>query len=367
MNNRLRSSVAVNVSIFGVGHALVDAACAIVIFSLPGMRALSPELTFAIIILYNALAFAMQAPLGFLADIIRKPELTAVAGCLLTAVALLFGYNQLAAICLAGIGNALFHIGGGIVTINLQPGKAAIPGLFIAPGAIGVLLGTLIGKSYVGVEWIFIVLLSVTVIGIMFLKRTPAGRPTGISLKHSKTELIIFLLLLSVVIRSFMGLSLAYPWKTGIALPLIFTLAVFFGKAFGGILADRFGWMRISIAGLLLSAPLLAFGAYEPVFAIFGIFFFNLTMPVTLVAIANLLPRYAGFSLGLTTMAIFIGLIAAVTDLKNIAYIQIWPISIIVLCSAGILFIALRLYDNNIQKKVSHDSGSCAPGAIPRA
>src|SRR5659263_684987 len=80
MNNRLRSSVSVNVSIFGVGHALIDAACAVVIFSLPGMKALSPDVLFAIIILYNGLAFAMQAPLGFLADFIRKPELTAVVG-----------------------------------------------------------------------------------------------------------------------------------------------------------------------------------------------------------------------------------------------------------------------------------------------
>ncbi|HZK88386.1 MAG TPA: hypothetical protein VFC27_04450 [Anaerovoracaceae bacterium] len=349
MNNRLRSSVSVNVSIFGVGHALIDAACAVVIFSLPGMKALSPDVLFAIIILYNGLAFAMQAPIGFLADFIRKPELTAVVGCLLTAGALLFGYNPVVAICLAGIGNALFHIGGGIVTINLQPGKAAIPGLFIAPGCIGVLLGTWIGQGFVGVEWIFVVLLLITAVGIMFLHRTPTGLPTGLAIHHSKTELIIFLLLLSVVIRSFIGLSLAYPWKTGITLPLIFILAVFFGKAFGGILADRFGWMRISIVGLLLSAPLLFFGAYEPVFAIFGIFFFNLTMPVTLVAIANLLPRYAGFSLGLTTMAIFIGLIAAVTPLKKIAYAQLWPISIIILCSAGILFIGLRLYNMSMK------------------
>jgi hypothetical protein len=36
--------------------------------------------------------------------------------------------------------------------------------------------------------------------------------------------------------------------------------AAFAGKAFGGILSDRFGWIKISVGALLISAPLLAFG-----------------------------------------------------------------------------------------------------------
>jgi hypothetical protein len=52
-----------------------------------------------------------------------------------------------AAVIFAGIGNALFYIGGGTISLSLIPRKATAPGIFVAPGALGVLVGTLLGKS----------------------------------------------------------------------------------------------------------------------------------------------------------------------------------------------------------------------------
>jgi FSR family fosmidomycin resistance protein-like MFS transporter len=94
---------------------------------------------------------------------------------------------------------------------------------------------------------------------------------------------------------------------------------------------------------LLLSAPLLAFGVSNPVLAIIGIFLFNLTMPVTLTAIANMLPGRAGFAFGLTALALVTGALPASTEIKGIMTNH-WIVLVTILVSALILYTGLKLY-----------------------
>ena len=104
--------------------------------------------------LYNFCAFALQMPLGMLLD-----ELTArsarkcfpsllftFAGVLLTSAGALLSPLVL------GIGNALFHVGGGVLTIR-EDDHSGLDGqglgVFVAPGAIGLALGMLLkGINY---------------------------------------------------------------------------------------------------------------------------------------------------------------------------------------------------------------------------
>ena len=99
------------------------------------------------------------------------------------------------------------------------------------------------------------------------------------------------------------GTLLVLPWKTDFNLLLMLTSAVVLGKAFGGILADKFGWIKIAIPALIISAPLLFLGPNYVALGILGAFLFNFTMPVTLTALANTLPGKSGFAFGLTTLA----------------------------------------------------------------
>ncbi|MBV7276085.1 hypothetical protein I6U48_24655 [Clostridium sp. PL3] len=110
------------------------------------------------------------------------------------------------ALIISGLGNAFFHVGGGVIILNLRPGKASLPGIYVAPGAMG----------------------------------------------------------------------------------------------------------------LLISAPLLFLGVDMPLFAIVGVFLFNLTMPVTLVITSIMLPGKPGFDFGLTTLALIIGVFPTFTGLKSV-------------------------------------------------
>ena len=106
--------------------------------------------------------------------------------------------------------------------------------------------------------------------------------------------------------RSSSGRSLGFgccSWETQPVALLSLTAATVLGKALGGILADRWGWMRTAVGSLLAALPFLVYGHIVPIAAIPGVFFLNMTMPITLAAVAETLPARPGFAFGLTTLA----------------------------------------------------------------
>jgi MFS transporter, FSR family, fosmidomycin resistance protein len=142
------------------------------------------------------------------------------------------------------------------------------------------------------------------------------------------------------------GLSMNFSWKSNTVLLIILTCGIAMGKGFGGILADYFGWIKIVVSGLTLSAFLLLLGKDIPVVAILGMFLFNLSMPVTLVAISNIFTGRPGFSFGLTTLALLTGALPTFFRVKvylsNI-YIDFGLVIIAVI----LLFGGLKLYRQN--------------------
>lgn len=135
--------------IYAALHLLVDGMCALAMFGrlLPrGDRALA-------ILLYNFCAFALQMPLGVALDALcggRRgretdfPFLFALAGVLCTVGGAFLHPAVL------GIGNALFHVGGGVGTIREDDGKkwrGRGLGVFVAPGALGLYLGGFLGRG----------------------------------------------------------------------------------------------------------------------------------------------------------------------------------------------------------------------------
>lgn len=329
----------------------MDASCAALIFGAIGAGRFDIGYFSFLIILYNVLAFAMQAPLGLLIDRLRAPVMSAVAGCILTALSLVVFKLPLLAVCLAGIGNALFHLGGGIISLNLKSGSASLPGIYVAPGALGLFIGAFVGKNGYYSAVPFIVLLVAAALLMVLIKSPVVDYSSGIKGNDKHLELIILLLLVSISIRSLIGMILDYPWKSNIQLLIIMTIAVVLGKAFGGVLGDRIGWAKTAVAGLIISTPLLAFGMNSPFIGIAGVFFFNLTMPVTLVAVSNMLPCRAGFAFGLTTLALIAGALPGFTSFKTVLY-NSWIILFIVLTSAFVLYKGLSLYNGSQSSKV---------------
>jgi FSR family fosmidomycin resistance protein-like MFS transporter len=303
------------------------------------------------VLIYDVIAFSTQPLFGLLVDRFRTPAQAAALGILLVAAATILTPIPLLAAMIAGVGNAVFHVGGGVVSLNLAPGRATLPGVYVAPGALGLTLGIMIGKSGDFVAWPFVLLLLVSAALILLIPRVEIAAPCPLPGDLRWFEAVILLLLLSIAIRSLVGMSLVMPWKADPALLIVLTLAVVLGKALGGILADRFGWIATAVTGLVVSAPLLAFFAPVPALAIAGVFLFNLSMPVTLVGVAGMLPGKAGFAFGLTTLALIAGAFPTFTPLRALTGQNLF-ICATILVSVAALYGGLRLYDRHFRDRV---------------
>lgn len=285
-------------ALYSLAHFWVDLSCALLVF-----RTMAGREDLALcLLLYNFCAFALQMPLGLLADRLDRNGTLAAAGCGLTALAYLPLPAVLAAL-LAGTGNALFHLGGGIDVLNAGEKRAAALGVFISPGALGLFIGTLWGRRAAPALWLGPAGLLALGGAILFFRRGPSGNsPLELTPKGRYGPLLP--LFLVVVLRSYMGMNQTFSWKSQWALAL--TLALALGKAAGGFAMDRLGPRRASAGSLGLAAALyLACGMPLP--GILAVFLFNMTMPVTLWAVARVMPGAKGFTFGLLTFGLFLG------------------------------------------------------------
>ena len=290
--------------LYSLAHFWVDLSCAFLVF-----RTMSSGENFALcLLLYNFCAFALQMPLGLLAGRLDRNGLTAAAGCLLTAAAYLMT-APLAGAVAAGVGNALFHLGGGIDVLNHSGDRAWALGVYVSPGALGLFIGTQWGNRADAPLWIGPLGLLALGGAVLLLCR----RVSGPSLRSGNGETDVSApggwwplvpLFLVVVLRSYMGMNQSFPWKAEWA--AVLTLALALGKAAGGYAMDRLGAKRASLWSLGLAAGLYLLSAL-PLPGAAAVFLFNMTMPVTLWAAAKVMPGAKGFTFGLLTFALFLG------------------------------------------------------------
>lgn len=118
--------------------------------------------------------------------------------------------------------------------------------------------------------------------------------------------LLLLCLFAVVLLRSLLSLCLPLPWKGTALGSLAFTSATVLGKALGGLCADRFGIRRAALFPLALAVPLLC-GCTLPLPGALAVLLFNMSMPITLWAMARLLSGANGFAFGLLSFALFLG------------------------------------------------------------
>jgi FSR family fosmidomycin resistance protein-like MFS transporter len=252
------------------------------------------------------------------------------------------GSVPILAVCVAGAGNALFHLGGGSVGLRLKPGFATPAGIFVAPGAAGLFLGTLLGESGFSALWTGALLLGMFSV-LLLAHQAPALEPRDRPERPlGRGRLILLLLLSSVAMRSLAGLALSFPWTSSPALAPLLVLAGALGKGFGGVLADRFGWMRTALCAPLMSAPLLMFGTASHVEKIFAMFLVATTMPVALAAVSESLPREPAFAFGLTGFALLVGALPGFSRVRPLVGMREPMVAAVLVCALG-LCLGLRL------------------------
>jgi len=331
------------IMLYSFAHLAVDVACA---FLLLGVLELNNYLIESLL-LYNAFAFVLQTPVGFIIDKALNPKLAAILGLVCVAVSFLFWNNIFVALMIAGVGNALFHVGGGSLVLSLKNKKATFSGIFVAPGGIGLALGGFLAVAQMHINLLlFPLALMVLAFSLYFVETQEFNSEKEKEIILDYRLLIVVLVLIPIVVRSMIGLSIEFPWKENQSLLFLLVTAIALGKAFGGILADRYGLMKIGVGGLVVSAPLLAFFASIPVLGILGAMILNFTMPVTLMAIWNVMPRYKGLSFGLTTVALFIGALPPIMG-KDLWLNNNWVVFLLILSASAVLWAAFHFTGKN--------------------
>ncbi len=311
--------------IYSVLHMFVDGLCALSMYGIFRHH----TNWYLYLLIYNFSAFALQIIFGSLMDILKVlqnkkhikyfhlPAICSSLGVFLTVI------GSFTHPAILGTGNAIFHIGGGIGTIeedyrkNLR-GQAF--GIFVAPGALGLYLGGFLGKE-ISASLLVIIMALIALIMILFcialifyVRHKSKIQENESALEFSSENphkpaflfLAIILCFAVVVLRSYIGLNVSMVWKTGFMMGLLATLALVLGKMFGGILSARLGMMPVTILSLGL-ASIAYLNSNHIFWGLLALLLFNMTMPITLYLITDQMRDAPGFSFGLLTLALFIG------------------------------------------------------------
>lgn len=196
---------------YGVLHAAVDfgSISAVVRASWTmGYDFISP---FYLVFGYDLLAFALQAPLGALVDRWSAARKALIAGLISVIAAILcLQHSAPATMILAGFGNALFHIGAGALVLRASGGRAAPSGVFVAPGALGLGLGTWLGRAVTRPLWpVLLAVCAAAVVAAIYRPRITEHTDIIIpEINGVAWAVALIALLASVAIRSFIGMIL---------------------------------------------------------------------------------------------------------------------------------------------------------------
>ena len=307
-------------------HFLVDLACIFLATAFLIPLCADRTVWLWVVMLYNMFAFAFQLPIGALADRLGSSWRVSAAGCIIIAAAYGLAWRgaepgialPILIAVVAGIGNSCFHVGCGIAVLKRCGGKAAFPGIFVSTGAFGVYLAPILASlpraALIGKGAGLLGMLACALILFRSEKglgspenreetnlRSRAGFPAALMLTAATG------LLITVLLRSYAGTIMGFSWRTVPLLGLLFTLGIVFGKMLGGVIGDRAGWMKTALASLLVSAVLFMLAKDHPAAGITAVFLFNITMPITLTALADLIKGRPGTAFGMTTLMLFLG------------------------------------------------------------
>jgi FSR family fosmidomycin resistance protein-like MFS transporter len=329
-------------AIYGIIHALVDASTIGLLFGILGFHSFDAEKRYYLILLYNFLAFGGQPVFGIITDWLKAPKITTLAGIAAVAFSFLFFFTDpVLAIVLASIGNGLFHVGGGVISFFVTPKRALAPGIFVAPGALGLGIGLFLGKNDLFTMWPLALLLFISALAVLIIKTPETYKDAEkIRIDADWPYLVLPLLFISIFFRALIGSTGGYTIEKSLLSLVVLSGVAFGGKALGGFISDKLGWLKTSVLALLISCPLIAFTGGNLIVGATGMLFFQMTMPVTLTATAGVIPKNPGLAFGLNCLALFFGVLIGFFPLKFLFYNPLWQ-AVSILIAATVVFLGL--------------------------
>lgn len=279
-----------------LAHLLVDGLCASTIFSCYASYQNTA------IFIYNTLAFTGQCLCGLLIDKYKHIKSFLLISYILLLLAYFLPVNLYLKVILLGIGNSLFHVNGGYITLRTYKGMGPL-GIFVAPGCLGLIIGSIYPKTALlfAIGIIFCLLLTNT-FNFNFYSFYE-----DINSNHQQAD--VLLLLIAIASRAIGSCIVDYPWNNRIYTKIMIVLLVFLGKCFGGYLNEKYSIKKVSILSIMLSMILIIFFRNNLYLALLSQFALNLSMPVTLYLIYRLYPKNPGFAFGIAASALWPGTI----------------------------------------------------------
>ena len=316
-------------------HFCVDLCCAALFF---GYLNASPR-WWLCMVLYNTCAFALQLPLGLIADARNRNLPFASLGCVLIFISFFLKEIYVPAALVSGLGNGMFHVGAGLEVMNSSE-KSAPLGVFVSPGAVGLYLGTAFAPFFSAKGWLLPLVMIITGLGLLCFGSSDGSfvsHNEALSLSVPKNDLLPLLCLFFVVV--FRSL-LSGAFFTGLTdIPgIVPVLCLALGKAAGGFAGDRMGFRNVAVLSLGGAALLLLLP--RGYVTLLSLFLFHMTMPLTLHEAAKLLPGAKGAAFGLLTLALFVGILPRFAGMSLSPPSLVWPA--LVFLSLGLLLIGLR-------------------------
>ncbi len=229
----------------------------------------------------------------------------AIAGLLLHSLGILsFHWQPTVAVALAGLGSAAFHVGGGALAIYATNGRAVGPGIFAAPGVIGVAVGGALAITGQSVSWLFLAFLLVLAAAIWLLPKPalPYSRqpqnthPDNLFEGH---DAVMLLLLLAIALRSVVWTAFQFLLQGQVEILLILGAAAALGKVVGGVMGDWIGWRRWAFSALIAASVLLTWAENSVAALAVGLALLQSATPIALAATAQLIPGKPAFASGL--------------------------------------------------------------------
>ena len=332
-------------------HMVIDFCCAASIFSIRDLNLLSTESFIKWVLIYNILAFWLQLFLWIFADKTEYSKSISYIWCILVWMwVYAFTSNPMLSIIFIWIGNACFHIWGWILILGLNPWKAKEPWIFVAPGGIWLVVGTILWKSGNFYCWEWLTLLW---IGLITMTRSSKGflpykkikEYTQKNLKRHDWKLpiiiIVSLFTICIIIRSFVWFLINYSRKTWIILSVSFVVCLALWKALWWFFADKRWWSKVWVGSLLLSLPFLLLWEIVPTCWFVGIFLFNITMSIALVWMVKVIPNKPWFSFWLLCMWLLIWALPTLLHI-NFQWMETLLLIYLILLSAWALGVALN-------------------------
>jgi FSR family fosmidomycin resistance protein-like MFS transporter len=359
--------------VLGLMHGFIDAASAAVLYSESLRDRLSCDGHWWLVVVYNALAFGLQLPMGLLVDRLKMHRGAGGVGtALLLIAAATCEHHAFLPGVLAGLGNALFHVGAGAIVLLGSCGRATAAGIFVAPGALGLTLGIWLGVAGFPHRWAMGLALLAGGLFLAWLPATPCV-PTcraECGPLPNRAVLCVVLVVVAIALRSFSAAALTSSWGEPAVWALVMTLCAVAGKAMGGFVGDQLGWRRVAVTATVL-VTLLSWPAFENRWtAAAAMFLLQISMTTTLAAILVVLPNHPGTAFGIASLALLIGAMPGLRG--NVAPGDAPMLLLAASCASAVaLFIGLgfvarrsrRIESAGVPGMAAADAADAPPGA----